>query len=138
MSLAGEILDFYRNLKLPEKGLPKDVGVLNPYADASDELWQVIGQFYHQYYDDDRTRGLILGINPGRLGAGATGIPFTDSYALEEHCNIVFPGDTRETSAAFVYEVIQAYGGAKKFYRDWFIGAASPLGFVRKNERPTG
>lgn len=122
-------------MNLPDALLPEDVKTLNPYAEASPEIWQVIESFYSKYYSDINPRGLILGINPGRFGAGATGIPFTDSYALEEYCDIHFPGDSRETSAAFVYMVIEAYGGAEKFYQDWFIGAASPLGFVRKNDK---
>ena len=135
MILAEQILEFYRGLDLSDELLPDDVKALNPYADASPEVWQVINSFYHKYYSDNNNRGLILGINPGRFGAGATGIPFTDSYALEQSCDIRFPGDTRETSAEFVYMVIEAYGGPQRFYQDWFIGAASPLGFVRKNER---
>lgn len=135
MILADQILEFYRGLNLSHTLLPEDVKALNPYAEAPAEIWQVIENFYRKYYSDSQSRGLILGINPGRFGAGATGIPFTDSYALENHCDIKFPGDTRETSAEFVYMVIDAYGGAEKFYQDWFIGAASPLGFVRKNEK---
>ncbi len=108
---------------------------MNPYKNASPEVEAVIHKFYSQYYNDSKPRGLILGINPGRFGAGVTGIPFTDSYRLEEHCNIPFPGDTRETSSQFVYDVVSAYGGASSFYTDWFIGAVSPLGFIHKNEK---
>ncbi len=135
MSLAEQIIEFYRSLYLNKKDLPENVDVLNTYANASDEVWGVIESFYTKYYSDSRPRGLILGINPGRFGAGATGIPFTDSYTLQEHCDIEFPGSTRETSAAFVYMVIEAYGGAEEFYRDWFIGAGSPLGFVKLNDK---
>ncbi len=135
MTLAKQILTFYRELDLNPKLLPAKVEVLNPYANATLEVWKVIEEFYYKYYSDTKPRGLILGINPGRLGAGATGIPFTDSYALEEHCDIKFPGQTRESSASFVYMLIDAYGGAQKFYQDWFIGAVSPLGFVRQNDK---
>ena len=132
--LAERILEFYTKLHLDPEKLSKDVDVLNPYADPPPEIWEVIKEFYRKYYSDTDPRGLILGINPGRLGAGATGIPFTDSYALEDHCKISFPGTTRESSAGFVYMVIDAYGGPAEFYKDWFIGAASPLGFVKKNK----
>lgn len=135
MLLADQILKFYGRLDLPDTLLPEDVKALNPYSVASPEVWQVIESFYRKYYSDNQSRGLILGINPGRFGAGATGIPFTDSYALEKYCDLRFPGDTRETSAEFVYLVIEAYGGAEKFYQDWYVGAASPLGFVKKNEK---
>lgn len=135
MTKAEEILQFYDSLNLQDEELPQDVKVMNPYSGASPEVKAVIGEFYHKYYNDQNPRGLILGINPGRLGAGVTGIPFTDSHRLRENCNIEFPGETRETSAAFVYDVIEAYGGAKAFYQKWFIGAVSPLGFIHKNEK---
>lgn len=134
-TVADQILNFYQQLHLDDTRLPKDVQSMNPYANPPKEVEKVIREFYHRFYDDEKPRGLILGINPGRFGAGVTGIPFTDSYRLEEHCGIEFPTDTRETSSAFVYEVVDAYGGAEKFYQDWFIGAVSPLGFIHKNEK---
>ncbi len=135
MSRARQILEFYQSLNLENSQLPAGVEVMNPYQEAGEEVPQVISQFYHKFYNDNQNRGLILGINPGRMGAGLTGIPFTDSYRLEEHCGIPFPGQTRETSSLFVYDVIEAYGGAQKFYHDWFIGAVSPLGFIHKNAK---
>lgn len=135
MTRADQILQFYRALSLPEEILPEQVRVMNPYAGTKPEIWQVICAFYEKYYGDQRPRQILLGINPGRHGAGVTGIPFTDSVQLEKHCALPAPVETREVSASFVYEVIQAYGGPKAFYADWFIGAPSPLGFVRQNAK---
>lgn len=135
MSVADKILHFYAQLSLDDRQLPEDVKSMNPYEDPPPEVQRVVERFYRKFYADTGNRGMILGINPGRFGAGITGIPFTDSYRLEEYCGIRFPEDTRETSSVFVYEVIEAYGGAAKFYNDWFIGAISPLGFIRKNEK---
>ena len=138
MSRASEILQFYGQLSLKEIRLPENVQVMNPYEHADGEVQKVIHSFYGKYYNDTLKRGLILGINPGRFGAGITGIPFTDSYRLQEYCNINFPLDTRETSSQFIYDVIAAYGGARRFYSDWFIGAVSPLGFIHKNKKGLG
>ncbi len=135
MTVADQILNFYNSFTLESTSLPKDVEVMNPYRNAPPEVQDVISRFYHKFYNDSKPRGLILGINPGRLGAGVTGIPFTDSYTLEQHCGISFPLITRETSARFVYEVIDAYGGAESFYSHWFIGAVSPLGYIHKNKK---
>lgn len=135
MAVSDRILEFYKNLHLDDQRLPLDVKAMNPYADPPMEVEKVIRQFYEKFYSDQRPRGLILGINPGRFGAGVTGIPFTDSYRLQQFCGIPFPEDTRETSSVFVYDVIEKYGGAVAFYQDWFIGAVSPLGFIRKNAR---
>ena len=135
MTLADKILSFYSNLDLNNSALPPKVDVLNPYKNPPPATQKVIEEFYHKYYNDSKARGLILGINPGRFGAGLTGIPFTDSYRLRDFCEIDFPEDTRETSSVFVYDVIKAFGGAESFYNKWFIGAASPLGFVKLNAK---
>ena len=74
----------------------------------------------------------MLGINPGRFGGGVTGIPFTDPIRLEKECGI--KNDfikKQELSSVFIYEMINAYGGAEKFYHNYYISAISPLGFVK-------
>ena len=60
----------------------------------------------------------ILGINPGRFGAGITGIPFTDPKRLAEFCDIHIEAcpNAHEPSSLFVYEVIEAWGGLREFY----------------------
>jgi hypothetical protein len=77
---------------------------------------------------------LVFGINPGRFGAGITGITFTDPVALETFCGIKNNlSKKRELSSVFIYEFIELWGGPKKFYRDFFLTAVSPLGFVKNN-----
>jgi hypothetical protein len=74
---------------------------------------------------------MILGINPGRFGAGVTGIPFTDSKRLAGKCGLSIPGlETFETSSVYVYEMIDEFGGVEKFYNKFFISAVCPLGFT--------
>lgn len=129
------ILDFYRNLDLDENLLPAKVRVMNPYLENNEEVDRLLETYYRKYYNDHAPRGLILGINPGRLGAGQTGIPFTDTPALREHCGIETSIETRETSSEFVYQMVAAYGGPESFFKDWFIGAACPLGFLHHNDK---
>lgn len=75
---------------------------------------------------------MLLGINPGRFGAGITGINFTAPKQLKENCSIDHTFKiSSELSAEFIYEVIDAYGGAEKFYSNWFLGALSPLGYTK-------
>ena len=96
----------------------------------------MISQFYNKFYNDNSSRHLILGINPGRFGAGVTGIPFTDSKRLLEKCQLSIPGlNTFETSSVFIYEMIDAFGGVEKFYNKFFISAVCPLGFTSINNR---
>jgi len=74
----------------------------------------------------------MLGINPGRFGAGITGINFTAPKQLKENCGIDHSWKNKtELSAEFIYEMINAYGGPASFYNDYFIGAVSPLGFMK-------
>ncbi|MFI5224347.1 MAG: DUF4918 domain-containing protein, partial [Nitrospirales bacterium] len=65
---------------------------------------------------------LILGINPGRLGAGLTGIPFTDPLKLQNICGIenTLPKKA-ELSADFIYTMISAFGGPEAFYKKFYF-----------------
>lgn len=129
MSFAEKILEFNSRLKFEGK-LPAGINIMNPFLDP--QIQTITSLFYRKYYSDDRQRRLILGINPGRFGAGVTGIPFTDTKRLQEKCGIPFDGKgTHEPSSVFVYRVIEAYGGPESFYRDYYIGAVCPLGFTR-------
>jgi hypothetical protein len=132
MTVADNILNFISGLDF--KGtLPPGIRIMNPYKD--EKIRKIAMQFYRKFYDDSHPRQLILGINPGRFGAGVTGIPFTDTKRLYANCGIRFPGkETHEPSSVFVYRVIDAYGGAEAFYRNFFIGAVCPLGFTRISE----
>ena len=109
--------------------------ILNPFQDNA-EVLGLCHRFYTKYYNDDKSRKLILGINPGRLGAGATGIPFTDTKRLSEVCGIATGAlHTHEPSSVFVYEVIAQYGGCEAFYGDFYINSVCPLGFVKENAK---
>ncbi len=128
-TVAQSIIQFYKSLKAPGN-LPKDVEVLHPQADEN--VMQVVEDFYTKYYSDNNPRRLLIGINPGRFGAGTTGVNFTGPKQLTENCGIQHPFKLRsELSAEFIYAMIAAYGGCEKFYGRFFITSVSPLGFVR-------
>lgn len=127
---AESILSFYRQLQ-PNFQLGEDIEIMNPFQNI--DSWKIAEVFYRKFYNDTNRRIFIFGINPGRFGGGITGIPFTDPIRLEGACGI--PNDFRkigELSSIFVYEVILEYGGAEKFYNDFFITALSPLGYTKK------
>ena len=126
---AEKAIQFYQNLEL-SSSLPEGVEVMNPYLFSP--VGSILDSFFYAYFDDDRPRTGILGINPGRMGAGITGITFTDPVKLDEVCDIRNPFKKRaELSSTFVYDVIKAYGGAEKFYGEFFLSAVSPLGFMK-------
>ncbi|MCE5348175.1 MAG: DUF4918 family protein [Bacteroidales bacterium] len=128
-SFADKIIEFNKSLDFNGE-LPKGINIMNPFR-RDDYILLVSSSFYKKFYDDNKPRHLILGINPGRFGAGVTGIPFTDTKRLTNECGLKYSGkETHEPSSVFVYEVIKAYGGLTKFYNDFYISAVCPLGFT--------
>lgn len=129
MSFAEKIIAFNSRLNF-SGSLPKGIRIMNPFKE-NPEAVAASEKFYSKFYDDDYPRNLILGINPGRLGAGVTGVPFTDPKRLIEYCGIPYSGKMlHEPSSAFMYEMIAAYGGVEKFYRENYIHSVCPLGFI--------
>lgn len=103
---------------------------MNPYQD--NQVIEICKTFYSKYYNDVKGRRLILGINPGRYGAGVTGIPFTDPVRLENDCGIDNNFEKRsELSSDFIYRLINQMGGPDHFYSHYYIGAVCPLGFMK-------
>lgn len=131
---AEKVIQFLKQLEYTGS-LPAGISIMNPFRDNPDVI-PIITRFYTKFYNDLNPRHIIMGINPGRFGAGVTGIPFTDSKRLSEKCGISFPGvNTHETSSVFIYEMIDAFGGAERFYSKFFISAVSPLGYTAINEK---
>ncbi len=133
MKFGEKVIEFNKSLEF--KGiLPENIRIMNPFVENPSAM-EVSSKFYHKFYNDHNPRHIILGINPGRFGAGVTGIPFTDTKRLKEICELdVLDFSTYEPSSVFVYEVIEAYGGVDSFYNDFYINSVCPLGFVIKDE----
>jgi hypothetical protein len=128
-TFAEEVISFNKALDFTGI-LPAGISIMNPFRDNRG-IMPVVEEFYNKYYNDHNQRNIILGINPGRFGAGVTGIPFTDTKRLSEKCGISFPGkETHELSSVFIYEMIDRFGGAEKFYSRFFINSVCPLGFT--------
>jgi hypothetical protein len=126
---AEHLIRFYSNLQPPQH-LPQGITWLHPQQ--SGEVVELSTRFFQKYYNDAAPRRLLLGINPGRFGAGVTGVNFTAPKQLTQYCGIAH--DLRmqsELSAEFIYDMINAYGGPETFYKQFFIGSVCPLGFVK-------
>ena len=133
-TFADKIIEFNTSLGFTGS-LPVGINLMNPFKENEESLI-VSSHFYQKYYNDSFPRHLIMGINPGRFGAGVTGIPFTDTKHLKNECGLEYFGkETHEPSSVFVYEVIEAYGGVKKFYQDFYINSVSPLGFTISDQK---
>ncbi len=130
-SFADKVIALNRNLDFTGS-LPPGIRVMNPFRE-NPAIVPIAEAFYRKFYSDTRPRRLIMGINPGRLGAGATGIPFTDTKRLTEVCGLKGPDfNTHEPSSVFVYNLIAAFGGPEAFYGRYYINSVCPLGFVKK------
>jgi hypothetical protein len=132
-TFADKVIAFNKAIHF-EGRLPAGIRIMNPFRENEYAL-PVSTAFYKKYYNDNNVRHLILGINPGRFGAGVTGVPFTDTKRLESECGITFPGkDTYEPSSVFIYEMINAFGGPEAFYSHFYIHSMFPLGFTLEKD----
>ena len=130
MKTTGQkIIEFYDSMELNDLS-EKGVGVLNPFVKP--EVRDICNTFYNRFYNDTGKRFFLIGINPGRFGAGVTGLPFTDPILLEERVGIKNSFQKRkELSAVFIHEIIDAFGGLESFYNQFYFTSVSPLGFVK-------
>ncbi|MCK5371703.1 MAG: DUF4918 family protein [Cyclobacteriaceae bacterium] len=129
MTFQEKYFDFIDHLDFP-KSLPHEVEILNPFK--VEQTYTLSKTFYKKYYSDNNRRLFLIGINPGRFGAGVTGVPFTDPVRLESKCGIENNlGKRQELSSVFVYEMIETFGGVNAFYSRVFFTSVSPLGFVK-------
>lgn len=123
-----KMLDFYSNLETKIR-LPKGISWIDPF-DAN--VLKISKKYHQKFYKDKRKRIFLMGINPGRFGAGVTGIPFTDPIYLENIMGIKNNLDKRhELSSIFIHEMMQAYGGIDLFTKDFYISSVCPLGFIK-------
>jgi hypothetical protein len=129
MNFADQVLEFNKWLSITMLKMPKGVEILQPFKRK--EVIRVNDEFYRTYFNDSKSRYMLLGINPGRLGAGITGIPFTDPVQLEKSCGIKNGFEAKgEISSEFVYEMIRSIGTVKSFYKRFYISSVCPLGFL--------
>jgi len=132
MTFAKQILDFYFTIP-KDLTLPNGVETIYPFD--NEETQRVMQTFFRRYYDDTKPRTYLVGINPGRLGSGITGIGFTDAYHLQKYCDIPNSFDKRvEISASFMFEVMEAYGGVEKFCTEFFFTTVMPLGLLKNDK----
>lgn len=133
MTFGEQVVEFNSNLKYTGK-LPTGFQVMNPFLD-NPETFSVMTAFYKKFYNDHKQRKFIIGINPSRHGAGVTGVPFTDTKRLESACGIIMESArTHEVSSVFIYDMIEAFGGAEKFYSKFYINSPFPLAITRQTK----
>jgi uracil-DNA glycosylase len=105
-----------------------DILVLKEFTDNK----SMIEKFSRKYGEDNHPKIVLCGLNPGRFGAGKTGIPFIDYDSL----SCLIDGVTRhdkERSAQFFYDVVQTIG-PKLFYETFYVTNVSFVGYTRQGK----
>ncbi len=130
-TFAQKAIDFHQHLQLT---LPdENIEVLNPFKQP--EVMLLVSHFFEKYFNDQNQRTFLFGINPGRFGAGITGISFTDPLNLQNKCGIANNFvKKQELSSQFIYLIIDAWGGTEAFFAKFFLSAISPLGFTKNGK----
>ncbi|WP_417427866.1 SMUG2 DNA glycosylase family protein [Halpernia sp.] len=132
-TIGEKVIAFNKKLKY-SGDLPDGFAVLNPFFDNPETL-EVMTKFYQKFYNDNNQRKFIVGINPSRHGAGVTGVPFTDTKRLKSHNGIEMKSaHTHEISSVYLYSVIEAFGGAEKFYKEFYINSPFPLAIIQNKK----
>lgn len=88
-----------------------------------------IQKFYNEYYSSGIPKIVLCGINPGKNGAGKTGIPFTDFRSASKLIDGINKNDF-EKSASFFNEIVD-YFGANEFYKKFYVTNISWLGYKK-------
>ncbi len=132
MNFGEQIISYFENLRF-DIPLPDGVEPMNPYLRP--ETMDAVRKYYTKYYSDANDRTFIVGINPGRFGSGVTGIAFTDTVRLENHCQIAHHlQPTTELSSEYIYSVVEAFGGAETFFSKFYLTSVSPIGFTKEGK----
>ena len=135
MTFGQKVIRFHEQLVYSGPDLPAGIQVMNPFVDSMTAM-DNLRLFAEKYLDDQNRRHIILGINPSRLGAGVTGVPFTDTKRLVSECKIPYDGKpTHEISSVFIYQMIDAFGGVRDFYNRFYINSPFPLAIIKTDSQ---
>lgn len=137
MTFADKVLRFEKELACKQFYLPDGYNIVNPFAGRQKEsVEKVTKTFYKKYYNDTNIRRLMLGSSPARQRSAITGVPFEDTEYLQTEAKVSIKGIKNvKSSQEFIYEMIQEYGGRKKFYSDIYMSFVCPLGITRVNSK---
>jgi len=76
----------------------------------------------------------LCGINPGRFGAGLTGVPFIDFKSLSILLQNNSLPQNKENSSQFIFSVIEEIG-IERFFKNVYITNISAVGFYDKSSK---
>lgn len=136
MNLYNELAKRYENNSAFNTELSNQgINILQGYQNNKSN----IEKFYEHFYKNNYPKIILCGINPGRLGAGKTGIPFIDFDTLREIFITIFgisgfPSES-ERSAQFIKYVIENFEGRyASFFNNVYLTNFSFLGYTKENK----
>jgi hypothetical protein len=106
---------------------------IKPLMNFTDN-WNVIERFYSTFVTPFNPQVVICGINPGKDGAGRTGIPFMDFKSLSQCLPGLVKSEKKERSAEFFNSVVEHFG-LREFYMHFYVTNISCIGFEDANGR---
>lgn len=132
-----KVIEFNKKLSKISMELPDGFKIINPFNGSQKEIVNEISTtFYKRFYNDCNKRRIILGSSPARRGTAVTGVPFEDAEHLQKETGILIDKFyINKSSSGFLYDVIEKYGGCKKFYSDFYMNFVCPVGIVRTNSK---
>jgi hypothetical protein len=119
-----------QNVKLKQNLNALGVEILESAFSECGQLRR-IQDFYEHYVFPHKQQVALCGINPGRFGAGKSGIPFVDVDSLTRLLGLKVEVGT-ERSAQFIRRVVDHFG-ASRFYAHVYVTNLSTFGFRNKN-----
>lgn len=131
-TFAQQSIAFHKNL-IPNFTLPNNVEWITAFE--NEETISTFSVFMKKYYSDTNKRHFLFGINPGRFGAGITGVAFTDPILLDEKLSIPNQFEKKhELSALFIHEVIDKFASPDDFYSRFYITSVNPVGLLKNGK----
>ena len=91
LTFAQKVLQYNKTLSSIQLNLPDGFRIINPFTgDSKDVVQNITKAFYEKYYNDNKSRCLILGSSPARHGTAVTGVPFEDAFHIQKETGIAY------------------------------------------------
>jgi uracil-DNA glycosylase len=126
-NIAEDYFEFYETFKEKYSEILKRkfIGILSEFLDNKNNIIE----FHKKFVQPNSPKIVMCGINPGRRGAGITGIPFIDTNSLSKMLPDI-SNPKSEKSAKFFFSIIEEFG-INEFYRNIHVTNMSWFGFYK-------